>query len=365
MRITDCATVGLDRRRFLATLAAGSGVAVLNRLAASADRAAPRSQMGLASDCWHIHDRDQAAKGQKGDLSDPLLFLERCYQLGAGGMQAPLGVREEPYCAGLRTWAEAHEMYIEGSADLAGSRFDAERFEKEVLTAQAAGATVVRTVTIPGRRYEQFSSVEEFARSAQRAAERLRLVEPIMAKHRIRLAVENHKGHRIDEMLDLLQRLSSEWIGLCVDTGNSLALCEDPMDVVRAYAPLAFSVHVRDHAVQEYEEGFLFGETAIGQGFFDVPAMVRVLREARPQVHFNLEVIARDPLRVPVLTARYWATMPAAPATDLARTLRTVRAKASREPLPTISSLSVEQQVQCEQRIVEDSLAYARERLGL
>ena len=48
-----------------------------------------------------------------------------------------------------------------------------------------------------------------------------------------------------------MKRLSSEWIGMCVDTGNSFALCEDPMEVVRAYAPFAFSVHVRDQAVQD------------------------------------------------------------------------------------------------------------------
>lgn len=365
MRITDSATASLDRRCFLGGLAVSSGLAVLSGLAPAADPPARRSKMGLASDCWHIHDRAQAAQGQKGDLSDPLLFLQRCYQLGAGGMQVPLGVRDKAYCAGLRKWAEAHEMYIEGSANLADSRFDAEQFEKEVLTAQAVGATVVRTVTIPGRRYEQFNSAEEFARSSQRAAERLRLAEPIMAKHRMRLAVENHKGHRVNERLDLLQRLSSEWIGMCVDTGNSFALCEDPMDVVRAYVPFAFSVHVRDHAVQEYEDGFLFGETAIGQGFFDVPAMVRVLREAHPEVRFSLEVIARDPLRVPVLTPKYWATMPGVPATDLARTLRTVRAKAPREPLPMVSLLPAGQQVDCEQRMVEDSLAYARAHLGL
>ena len=71
--------------------------------------------MGLASDCWNLHQRAQVGKGQKGDLSDPQRFLERCYQLGAGGMQAPLGVRDEAYCSGLRRWAEAHEMYVEGS----------------------------------------------------------------------------------------------------------------------------------------------------------------------------------------------------------------------------------------------------------
>jgi sugar phosphate isomerase/epimerase len=365
MSTKDTTPVGLDRRRFLAGLAAGSGVAALNRLAAGGEPPARRSKMGLASDCWTLHQRAQVGKGQKGDLSEPQRFLERCYQLGAGGMQAPLGVRDEAYCSGLRRWAEDHEMYIEGSSSLADNRFDAERFEKEVLTAKAAGATVVRTVAIPGRRYEQFSSADEFTRSSQRAAERLRQVEPIVARHRMRLAVENHKCHRVAERLDLLKQLSSEWIGMCVDTGNSFALCENPMDVVRAYAPFAFSVHVRDQGVQAYEDGFLFTDTALGQGFLEVPAAVQVLREARPQLHFSLEVIARDPLKVPVLTPKYWATMPGVPATDLAWTLRTVRAKTPREPLPKIDSLPLEQRVQYEQRMVEDSLAYAREHLGL
>lgn len=365
MLTIDTASVGLGRRQFLAALAAGSGMAVLDQIAFAGDRPARRSKMGLASDCWNVHQRSQTAQGQKGDLSDPQLFLERCYQLGAGGMQAPLGVRDESYCSKLRRWAEAHEMFVEGSSSLADSRFDAERFEKEVLTAKAMGATVVRSVAVPGRRYEQFGSAEEFARYSQRASERLKAVEPIMARHRMRLAVENHKCHRVEERLDLLKRLSSEWIGTCVDTGNSFALCEDPMEVVRAYAPFAYSVHVRDHAVQEYEEGFLFTDATLGQGFFDVPAMMRVLRGARPDVRFNLEEIARDALKVPVLTAKYWATMPGVPAADLARTLRTIKAKASREPLPKVNSLPLEQQVQCEQRMVEESLTYAREHLGL
>jgi sugar phosphate isomerase/epimerase len=365
MSTVNVAVTGLDRRRFLAGLAVGSGIAVLNRLAVGGEAPVRRSKMGLASDCWNVHQRAQLGKGQKGDLSDPQLFLERCCQLGAGGMQMSLGVRDEMYCSRLRRWAEAHEMYIEGSSSLADSRFDVERFEKQVLTAKAVGATVVRTVIIPGRRYEQFSSAEEFARSSQRAAQRLRQVEPIMARHRMRMAVENHKCHRVAERLDLLKRLSSEWIGMCVDTGNSFALCEDPMAVVRAYAPFAFSVHVRDQGVQEYEDGFLFTDLALGQGFLDVPATVRALREARPELHFSLEMIARDPLKVPVLTPKYWATMPGVPAADLAWTLRTVKAKMPREPLPRIDSLPLEQRVQYEQRMIEDSLAYAREHLGL
>ena len=209
MLTRDAAPGRLDRREFLVAVAAGAGVATLDCFAAANDRPARRSKMGLASDSWRVHDRAQAGKGQKGDLSNPALFLERCYQLGAGGMQTSLGVRDEAYCTELRRRAEAREMFIEASTSLADNRFDAERFEKEVLTAKAVGATVVRTVAMPGRRYEQFNSAEEFARYSQRASERLRQVEPIMARQRMRLAVENHKCHRVDERLALLKRLSS------------------------------------------------------------------------------------------------------------------------------------------------------------
>jgi 3-oxoisoapionate decarboxylase len=364
MAKTKIRAPGIGRREFLTVVAVGSCASVLNPMPHAA-QTAKKSKMGVTTDSWVLHDKAQRAKGQKGDLADPQQFLEHCWQLGAGGIQAPIGVRDAGYSTGLRRWAEAHEMFIEGSVDLAGDRFEIDQFEKEVLTAKAAGATLVRAMIMPGRRYEEFHSMEEFIRSSQRAYERLKAAEPVIARQRIRLALENHKDHRVDERLELLKRLSSEWIGMCVDTGNSFALCEDPMEVVRAYAPFALSVHLRDHVVQEYPEGFLFGEVALGKGFLDVPAMVKTLRAARPEVRFQLEVITRDPLRVPVLTPAYWMSMKGVPGSHLAKTLRTVRAAAPPKALPLIGSLPLDQQVQREQQTVEDSLAYARERLGL
>jgi sugar phosphate isomerase/epimerase len=179
------------------------------------------------------------------------------------------------------------------------------------------------------------------------------------------LAVENHKDQRISEKLELLKRLSSEFIGLCVDVGNNFTLMEDPLDTARAFAPWAFTVHFKDHAVREYEEGFLFSDVALGDGFLDLPALVKVLRDARKDVRFNLESITRDPLKVPVLTDAYWATLPDTPPRDLARTLRVVKAQAHREPFPIVSKLAQAEQLELERRTVERSIAYARDRLSL
>ena len=69
--------------------------------------------------------------------------------------------------------------------------------------------------------------------------------EVVAARAGIRLAVENHKDWRIDEMLGWLKRLSSN-AGVCLDTGNSIALLEDLHEVVDAYA---LDVH---HAPERY-----------------------------------------------------------------------------------------------------------------
>ena len=166
------------------------------------------------------------------------------------------------------------------------------------------------------------------------------------------------------ERIELLRRLSSPWIGACVDVGNSFALLEDPLAVVEAYAPWAISVHLKDQAVQEYEDGFLFGDAALGKGFLDLKRMVQVLRQAKPEVRFSLEVITRDPLKVPCLTEKYWATLTDVPGTDLARTLRIVRAHAQ-AVLVSVSGLALADRAELEEGNIRQSLVYVRSELGL
>ena len=276
----------------------------------------------------------------------------------------PLGVRDEAYTRTLREKAEQSGMFVEGIVSPPSGPADVERFDAQLATAQRAGAAVVRTVILPGRRYEFFESAAQFREFAERGRRALELAEPVAAKHRVRLAVENHKDQRVPERIELLRRLSSPWIGACVDVGNSFALLEDPLAVVEAYAPWAISVHLKDQAVQESEDGFLFGDAALGQGFLDLKRMVQVLRQAKPDVRFSLEVITRDPLQVPCLTEKYWATLTDVPGTDLARTLRMVRAHAQKT-LPRVSELPPADRAEFEEQNIRQSLAYARTELGM
>ena len=143
-----------------------------------------------------------------------------------------------------------------------------------------------------------------------------------------------------------------------------MALLEDPIETVAALAPWAKTVHLKDQAVKPYEDGFLLADIPLGQGCFDLKKMVEIIRAEKPNVHFSLELITRDPLKVPTHTEKYWATFPDLPAKDLARTLRLVQDRSS-DDLQYISRMNDQQQMAREDANVLESLAFARKELEL
>jgi sugar phosphate isomerase/epimerase len=344
-----------DRREFLT--AVGGGLAA----AAPAAETAPRGGSGLGVVIHSYPARSGADRG----FADPLRFLAFCRERGAAGVQLPLGVRESDYARQLRAEAERHGMYVEGSAAPPRDRADLARFEAELRTARECGAAVVRTVLSGGRRYEVFKCAEDFREFRGRALRALVLARPVAARHRVRLAVENHKDFRSDELAALMGGVGGEWVGVCVDTGNNIALLEDPLRTARALAPWAAACHLKDMGVAPAADGFLLAEVPLGDGFLDLREIIAVLREARPEVRLSLEMITRDPLRVPCLTEGYWATLDNVPGRDLAWALRTVRDRAGRGPLPEVGRLGRDERFALEDGNVRRSLAYAKDRLGL
>lgn len=357
----------LNRREAMGLVAGVAAGSLLSQRTSAAFQslaeAPPKSGMGLVSNCARLR-RDYLKKHSGVDLFEPVRFLDYCRELGAGGMQLSLGTPGSEVVTALRRRAEEENFYIEAMIKLPQKVTDLDRFDTEMKLAAMAGARAVRTVMMAGRRYEAFTSLDQFYVLESLGRKSLELAAPIAEKYQLPLAVENHKDQRSDERVALLERIDSEYVGACVDTGNSIALLEDPIDTVRALAPWAHSVHLKDQAVRLDKDGFLLADVPLGQGCIDLPKVVELLRQHRPQVRFSLELITRDPLSVPVLKDRYWTTFPTLPGQDLARILRMVRQQHASH-LICVSDMHDEAQRSLEQRNVEQSLLYAVETLGI
>lgn len=340
---------------------------LLPALSASSDSTAPplKCSLGLVTYAILIQQKAHAQLPDLPDLSDPITFLKQALRLGAAGMQVPLGIREPAYCQNLRQLAEQNSFFVESTSVLPKTESDLSRFDTEMQTARQCGASIVRTVILPGRRYEQFKSFPEFKAAVQQGKAMLRLAEPVARRHQIRLAVENHKDQRTEERLQLLKEFDSEFIGATLDVGNNLALLEDPLATAEAFAPWTLTVHFKDQAVASYEHGFLLADVPVGQGSIDLPAILSLLQKKCPKARLSLELITRDPLQVPILADSYWPTLPDLPASQLSRMLHLLKKSGHPAPFETISTLPLAAQVKAEQRNITDSFKFAAEKLGL
>lgn len=331
----------MTRRDFLTTVAAAPLLAE------------GRTAMGFTPDSFTISRPQRTA----------LEFLDFAHARGGGGVQANLASFEPDYLKKVRARAEQLGMYFEVLTSL--PKEDTSIFENTVKAAKEAGAGSLRAVCLGGRRYETFSSLEQWNAFVTDSHARIARAAPIVNRYRMPLGIENHKDWTAEEMVPLLKKYSSEYLGVCIDFGNNLALLDDPMELVDSLAPFVINTHIKDMGVEEYPDGFLLSEVPLGQGILDLKRILSTLRKYRPSVKFSLDNLIRNPLLIPCLTEKYWITFTERNGKYLARALALVRKNKPARPLPRIDGLDQAGRLRLETDSVSQSVAYARDELGL
>ena len=350
----------MTRREML--VAAGGMAALLPRLGADEGKAGGARGLGgtPAGFGRRVRTNSQA--------KPPVDFIEYCHSLGLSGAETRLASYDAAAVKEFRRKLEAYNMRAILNIPLPRTDADLDAFETDVKAAKDAGAWGLHAAMTP-RRYEALDSFAAFKVDFERCKATIARAEPILRKHRMFLGIENHKGWRSAEQAAWIKSVGSEWVGVHLDFGNNLSLCEDPMQTLRTLQPYVRSCHLKDMAVEMYEEGFLLSEVPLGEGFLDLKGMVQTLREKYPNTTFDLETITRDPLKIPVFTDKYWVTFDDTysplPGRDLAKTLETVKKHPPKEPLPQTTGLTAAAQLRLEDDNNGKSIVWARQNLEL
>jgi sugar phosphate isomerase/epimerase len=123
-------------------------------------------------------------------------------------------------------------------------------------------------------------------------------VAAIARDHDVRVAVENHFDFTTDEYVDLLNRINSDYFGMCFDTGNSLRNGDDPVESARIFGEKVFATHTKDVAPLygvSPREWYFFACVPVGQGIINMPALVDALLGTGYQGLFAIELDYMDP----------------------------------------------------------------------
>jgi sugar phosphate isomerase/epimerase len=152
----------------------------------------------------------------------------------------------------------------------------------------------------------------------------LRQATVIAERAGINLAMENHQDLASEELLWLCESIESQRLGITLDTGNTLATAEEPVDFARRVAPYVKNIHLKDYQVSMSNEGYRLVRCPLGQGVVDFPTLFEILSETCSQVTMSIELGALEARHVRVLTDDYWPDYPPRSAAQLAHVLRFV-----------------------------------------
>jgi len=292
-------------------------------------------------------------------------IVEYCREKGLGAAHTTLPTDLNP--AGIKKLASQIEKYdMRLTVGLRTPRLEADlpKYEAAVKAASEMGGRVA-CVHDPfsGRRYEQFKTAAEWHTFFDGCKAAVRMAEPILRKYKMPLAIENHKGFRSQELADWVKSMGSEYVGVCLDLVNSVALVETPQQTMDTLAPYTIFVSFKDIGVDFYDQGVLLSEVPFGDGHLDLGGIVARFQKQNPKMLFQLEMLTRSPLKVPLFTEAYWKVFDEkspVPPGEVARLVDWVRKHPPKRPLPSTDGLSAEGVLVLEDECNQRCIDYAR-----
>ena len=156
----------------------------------------------------------------------------------------------------------------------------------------------------------------------------------------VKIAVENHSGDmQARELRMLVEAAGTDYVGVCIDSGNASWALEDPHLTLDTLAPYVLTSHMRDSAVWTSAEGAVAQWTRMGEGNVDIARYIRTYIERCPGRAVSLELIMHRQRTFDYRDPEFWSAYRTTPAWEFARFL----ARAERgEPRPPVDATCTE-----------------------
>lgn len=203
--------------------------------------------IGTYSYMWSIREKALGAHGLLSLASD--LGVRRVQF----GPNLPLSLS-----ASRDVLADAKDRGLTLEVGMAG--LDTEELRRQLDLCREARSPLLRTV---------LQESMEGAPAREWIQERLAAALPHLEKAQIPLALENS----VTPAADMAALLQGPWLGVTLDTVNSLAISEGWRYVAGLLAPLTLCLHVKDFLIrrEDHKMGFRVEGRPAGRGHLDIP----------------------------------------------------------------------------------------------
>jgi sugar phosphate isomerase/epimerase len=137
--------------------------------------------------------------------------------------------------------------------------------------AQRLGSPIVRTII----------DAKDWPKGRNETVAAIKSALPDFSEAGVTLAIENHDRIPAADLAEILKQCESQFVGVCLDTANSIGCGEDLHTVLRLLAPWVVNVHYKDFVGRRlpHNKGFVIEGCPAGDGLVSLSTLVRGLGE--------------------------------------------------------------------------------------
>ncbi|HET6731688.1 sugar phosphate isomerase/epimerase family protein [Mycobacterium sp.] len=166
---------------------------------------------------------------------------------------------------------DIHDVAVDLGIEIElGTRgIDPAHLHRYLEIAEPLGATLIRSMLHTATHKPAPDDAVALLKTAMRAFE----------NQGVELALETYEQVRTADLLEVVEGVGSDALGICLDPGNCVAGLELPHDVVERTAPHVKNMHIKDFAFtrQPGWVGFTLAGCPLGEGLLDYDEMITVV----------------------------------------------------------------------------------------
>lgn len=104
--------------------------------------------------------------------------------------------------------------------------------------------------------------------------------EYLLQRNKIILALENHDRLKAISFAQIIEQVNSKYVGICLDTANSLGAGESIETILEVLAPYTMNLHIKDFVIERlpHKMGFLIEGRPAGKGILNIPGLLQKVK---------------------------------------------------------------------------------------
>jgi sugar phosphate isomerase/epimerase len=104
---------------------------------------------------------------------------------------------------------------------------------------------------------------------------------PELRRRNLKLAIENHDRMKASDFRTIVENTDSQWVGICLDSVNSIGADEGFDTVFNTLVPLTINLHLKDYIIRRKSHmmGFDILGTPAGKGMMPIPRVIQTLKK--------------------------------------------------------------------------------------